>query len=133
MKNTYSTNNVTLRVFLGSDPQVFKTKKDQESVRFTLTTHSSYFDTKPKAFKDRETVWHNNLTSFNPKVVELVKGLSKGSGLEVQGTLSYKTIDGADGNKYDVAFVQIVHTEIWINARELLSHILANCSETDAS
>ena len=39
---------------------------------------------------DQATIWHNNVVSFNPRIIQALKGLKKGSRIKIEGSLSYR-------------------------------------------
>ena len=83
-------NKVTLTGRLGGKPRLYEGKNDKKLFAvFSLATQESYKG-KDEEWKQKETVWHNNILVFNPKLVELTKTFNKGALLKVTGALSYK-------------------------------------------
>ena len=74
----------------------------------SIATTDSYKD-KEDQWQDKETLWHNVLV-FNPKFIEVVKNLKKGTRLKVTGELSYRefktvTEDGQEVTKKECSII----------------------------
>lgn len=83
-------NTVTLTGNMGSEARIIETS-GKPFASFSLATTDSYKDDKDQ-WHQKETIWHNILV-FNPKVIEQVKNLKKGSRLEISGSLSYRPFE----------------------------------------
>ena len=62
---------------------------------FSIATTDSYKD-QDDNWQDKETVWHD-IIAFNPKLIEMLKSLKKGTRLEIIGTLSYRPFEVQNG------------------------------------
>lgn len=90
-------NTVTLTGNMGSEAHLYETDKDgREFAALSLATTDSYQDDEGN-WHEKETVWHNVL-AFNPKVIAMLKGMKKGTRIQVEGSLSYRPYDVQDGD-----------------------------------
>lgn len=85
-------NTVKLIGNMGSEARLIE-NEGKLFAAFSLATTDSYKDDKEQ-WHDQETIWHDILV-FNPRVVEQVKALKKGTRLEVAGSLSYRPFETA--------------------------------------
>ena len=83
-------NTVTLTGNMGSEARLID-KEGKLFAAFSLATTDSYKDEHDK-WHDQETIWHDIL-AFNPRVVEQVKALKKGTRLQITGSLSYRPFE----------------------------------------
>ena len=80
-------NTVTLTGNLGSEAEIIET----DSTTFasvSLATADSYKDEQDH-WQQASTIWHHVLT-FNPKLIQALKGLKKGTRIQIEGALSYR-------------------------------------------
>ncbi|MEM8528072.1 MAG: single-stranded DNA-binding protein [Bacteroidota bacterium] len=68
---------------------------------FSLATTDSYKDKETEEWKDKATIWHNVLV-FNPKLIELLKGLNSKARIRVIGSISYREFIVVDGNNQEI-------------------------------
>ncbi len=87
-------NTVTLIGNMGSEARIIESD-EQHFAGVSVATTDSYQD-KEGNWQDKETIWHNVL-AFNPKVIEKLKALKKGSRIKVTGSLSYRPFEVVDG------------------------------------
>jgi len=80
-------NSVTLIGNMGSDADIIDTDNTTFAA-VSIATTDSYKDDNGD-WQELATIWHNVLT-FNPKLIEVLKNLKKGSRLEITGSLSYR-------------------------------------------
>ena len=73
---------------LGAEAQVIETGSTTFAA-IRLATTDSYKDEEKGEWVELETIWHN-VIAFNPKVIQVLKSLKKGSRVEVTGSLSYR-------------------------------------------
>jgi len=104
-------NTVTLIGNMGSEARIIKT----EEITFaglSLATTDSYKD-RNEEWQDKETIWHNILI-FNPRTIEMVKRLKKGTRLKVLGSLSYRPFEviSGDGELFTKKEASIVSASI---------------------
>lgn len=99
-------NTVTLIGNMGSEADIIQT----DSTTFaavSIATTDSYQDDNGD-WKELETIWHNVLT-FNPKLIEVLKSLKKGSRLEITGSLAYRPytvmLDGKEITKKEASII----------------------------
>jgi len=79
---------------MGSEARIIETEGNRFAA-FSLATTDSYKDDNDQ-WHEKETVWHNILV-FNPKVIEMVKSLKKGTRLQITGALSYRPFEVVNG------------------------------------
>lgn len=87
-------NQVKLTGNLGAEARIIETE-GSTFASFSIATTDSYKD-KDDNWQEKETVWHN-LVSFNPTTIEMLKGIKKGTRLEISGALSYRPFEVQDG------------------------------------
>lgn len=87
-------NTVILTGNMGSEARIIETEGSRFAA-FSLATTDSYKDESGQ-WQEKDTIWHNILT-FNPRVIELVKSLKKGTRIEVTGSLSYRPFEVVTG------------------------------------
>lgn len=80
-------NTVTLIGNMGSEADIIETENTTFAA-VSIATTDSYKDDKGE-WHELATIWHNVLT-FNPKLIEVLKNLKKGTRLEITGSLSYR-------------------------------------------
>ncbi len=88
-------NSVTLIGNMGSEARFIKTEST-EFVAVSVATTDSYKDDSGE-WQENETIWHN-IIAFNPKLIEILKSLKKGTRIEVTGSLSYRPYQVQDGD-----------------------------------
>ncbi len=88
--NMTNINTVTLTGNMGSEAKIIETA-EKPFATFSLATTGSYKDENDE-WQQKETIWHNILV-FNPRVIEQVKNLKKGSRLEISGSISYRSFE----------------------------------------
>ena len=79
---------------MGSEARIIVTEQNTFAA-FSLATTDSYKDENDQ-WHDKETVWHNILI-FNPRGIEMVKNLKKGTRLTITGSLSYRPFEVISG------------------------------------
>lgn len=97
----------TLTGNMGSEARIIE-KEDKTFAAFSLATADSYKD-KNDEWQPNETEWHNILV-FNPKLIEMVKSLKKGTRLSITASCYYRSFDVVDGEgqvitKKEISFV----------------------------
>ena len=100
-------NKVILLGRLGGDPEVTTLKSGQVVAKFSLATSKSYKDKQGK--KVDTTQWHN-IVMWQPLAQVAEKYLSKGSLVYLEGELTSRSYDDAQGNKR--WFTEIVAHEL---------------------
>ena len=90
-------NTVKLTGNLGSEATIID-NDGKNFAAFSIATTDSYKDKETEEWKDKETVWHDVIV-FNPKIIEEVKALKKGSRVEIIGSLSYREFNIKDDDK----------------------------------
>jgi len=100
-------NKVILLGRLGGDPEVTTLKTGQVVAKFSLATSKSYKDKQGK--KVDTTQWHN-IVMWQPLAQVAEKYLSKGSLVYLEGELTSRSYDDAQGNKR--WFTEIVAHEL---------------------
>ena len=99
-------NIVTLIGNMGSDADIIDTDNTTFAA-VSIATTDSYKDDNGD-WQELTTIWHNVLT-FNPKLIEVLKNLKKGSRLEIIGSLSYRPykvmIDDKEITKYEASII----------------------------
>ena len=75
---------------MGSEARIIETDTTTFAA-VSLATTDSYQD-KDGNWQDKETEWHQ-VVAFNPKVIEVLYNLKKGTRIEVEGALSYRPFD----------------------------------------
>ena len=80
---------------MGAETRTIKTEENTFAA-LSLATTDSYKDDSGE-WHNNETVWHNVL-AFNPKLMEILKSLKKGTRLQVTGSLSYRPFEVTDGD-----------------------------------
>lgn len=100
-------NKVILLGRLGGDPEVTTLKSGQVVAKFSLATSKSYKDKQGK--KVDTTQWHN-IVMWQPLAQVAEKYLSKGSLVYLEGEITSRSYDDAQGNKR--WFTEIVAHEL---------------------
>lgn len=100
-------NKVILLGRLGADPEVTTLKSGQSVAKFSLATSKSYKDKQGK--KVDNTQWHN-IVMWPPLAQVAEKYLSKGSLVYLEGEITSRSYDDAQGNKR--WFTEIVAHEL---------------------
>lgn len=80
-------NSVTLIGNMGEEAQIIETE-NTTFASLSLATADSYKD-ENEEWQQAATIWHNVLT-FNPKLIQSLKSLKKGTRIEIEGALSYR-------------------------------------------
>lgn len=88
-------NTVTLIGNMGSEARIIETEESRFAA-FSLATTDSYKD-EAGEWQEKDTVWHSIL-AFNPKVIEELKALKKGTRLTITGSLYYRPFEVVNGN-----------------------------------
>lgn len=88
-------NIVTLTGNLGSEARMVATE-EHTFAAVSLATTDSYKDDSGN-WQDKETVWHNIL-AFNPRLIEQLKSLKKGTRVTISGSLSYRPFEVINGD-----------------------------------
>lgn len=89
-------NRVQLIGHLGMDPEIKTLESGKKLAKFSLATNDSYKNAKGE--KVEETEWHN-IIAWN-KTAELVENfLAKGKEVAIEGKLTSRSWDDANGNK----------------------------------
>ncbi len=88
-------NTVTLTGNLGSEARIVATEENTFAA-VSLATTDSYKDEQGE-WHDKQTLWHNIL-AFNPRVIEELKALKKGTRIQVTGSLSYRPFEVVNGD-----------------------------------
>lgn len=99
-------NTVTLIGNMGSDADIIETENTTFAAVSIATTDS--YKGENEEWQELATIWHNVLT-FNPKLIEVLKSLKKGSRLEITGSLSYRPykvmMDNKEITKYEASII----------------------------
>lgn len=89
-------NRVQLIGHLGMDPEIKTLESGKKLAKFSLATNDFYKNAKGE--KVEETEWHN-IIAWN-KTAELVENfLAKGKEVAIEGKLTSRSWDDANGNK----------------------------------
>lgn len=89
-------NRVQLIGHLGMDPEVKTLESGSKLAKFSLATNDSYRNAKGEKITDTE--WHN-VVAWN-KTAELAENfLAKGKEVAIEGKLTSRSWDDANGNK----------------------------------
>ena len=88
-------NTVTLTGNLGSEARIIANEENTFAA-VSLATTDSYKDEQGE-WHDKQTVWHNIL-AFNPRVIEELKALKKGTRIHITGSLSYRPFEVVNGD-----------------------------------
>lgn len=88
-------NRVNLIGNLGADPEIKKFGSGKKFAKLLLATNGSYKNSEGK--KVEETQWHN-LVVWEGLADVADKYLKKGKEIAVEGKLSYRSYEDADGN-----------------------------------
>ncbi|MEN8188125.1 MAG: single-stranded DNA-binding protein [Bacteroidota bacterium] len=89
-------NRVQLIGHLGMDPEVKTLESGSKLAKFSLATNDSYRNAKGEKITDTE--WHN-VVAWN-KTAELAENfLAKGKEIAIEGKLTSRSWDDANGNK----------------------------------
>lgn len=102
-------NTVTLTGNIGSEANIHIAEEGgQEFASFSLATTDSYKDDNEE-WVQMDTIWHQVLV-FNPRLVQMLKSLKKGTRIELTGSLSYRTFaaaldDGSSVQKKEVTVI----------------------------
>lgn len=89
-------NTVKLTGNIGNEPRIIETETNTFA-SFSIATTDSYKD-EDDNWQNKETIWHDVIV-FNPKVIEMLKSLKKGTRLELIGSLSYRPFEIEVGGK----------------------------------
>lgn len=90
-------NLVTLIGNMGSEARELQSQNDgREFAAVSVATTDSY-QNEAGEWIEKETIWHN-VVAFSPSVIEILKGLKKGTRIKVEGSLSYRPYDVQDGD-----------------------------------
>lgn len=97
----------TLTGNMGSEARIIE-KEDRTFAAFSLATTDSYKD-EHDAWHENETQWHSILV-FNPKLIEMVKSLKKGTRITITANSYYRPFDVVSGDgevitKREISFV----------------------------
>lgn len=87
-------NIVMLTGNLGSEARIIVTEESTFAA-VSLATTDSYKD-QDDNWQEKETFWHQ-LVVFNPRVIEELKSLKKGTRIKVTGSLSYRPFEVVNG------------------------------------
>lgn len=87
-------NSVQLTGNTGAEVRIIETE-NRKFAAFSIATTDSYKD-QDDNWQEKETVWHN-VVAFNPKLIEMLKSLKKGTRLSITGSLSYRPFEVQDG------------------------------------
>ena len=82
-------NTVILTGNMGAEAEIIETE-NTTFASLSLATTDTYKDEESGDWMDQATIWHNNVISFNPKIIQALKGLKKGSRIKIEGSLSYR-------------------------------------------
>jgi len=100
-------NRVQLIGHLGNKPEIKTTESGKKYVRFSLATNEVYKNAKGEKVTDTE--WHNVVAwNKNAEIAEMY--LDKGKEIALEGKLSTRSYDDADGKKK--YFTEIVCNEL---------------------
>lgn len=98
-------NTVTLIGNMGSEADIIETENTTFAA-VSIATTDSYKDDNGE-WQELATIWHNVLT-FNPKLIEVLRNLKKGTRLEITGSLSYRPYKVDTGTHDEEGFTKIV-------------------------
>lgn len=91
---------------LGADPKLID-KDGKSFIALRIATTDSYpvKEGETTTWKDSNTtLWHDVLI-FRPAAIDKAKTLKKGDRIEVRGSISYRSIKGADGYNHQEATI----------------------------
>lgn len=88
-------NFVTLIGNIGSEARILESEETTFAA-VSLATADSYKDAQGQ-WQSKDTIWHS-LLIFNPRVIEQLKALKKGTRIQVIGSLSYRPFDVLTGD-----------------------------------
>ena len=104
-------NNVILTGNLGSEADIIETE-NTTFASVSIATADTYQD-ENEEWQQAATIWHNVIT-FNPKLINALKSLKKGTRVQIEGGLSYRpyktkvvTKEGEvkDATKYEASMI----------------------------
>ena len=104
-------NTVTLIGNMGSEAKIIA-QHGKNFAAVSLATTDQYKD-ETGDWVSKETLWHNVLV-FNPRVIEELKALKKGTRIKVTGELSYRSFEVSDdeGNQFQKQEASVVAKKI---------------------
>ena len=82
-------NQVILIGNLGAEAEIIETEETLFA-SISMATTDSYKDAETGEWQEAATIWHNNVVSFNPRVIQALKGLKKGARIRVEASLGYR-------------------------------------------
>ena len=104
-------NTVTLIGNMGSEAKIIA-QHGKNFAAVSLATTDQYKN-ETGDWVSKETLWHNVLV-FNPRVIEELKALKKGTRIKVTGELSYRSFEVSDdeGNQFQKQEASVVAKKI---------------------
>lgn len=111
MTNNYTKSTASLEGFLTRDPKISKSKVNTDFASLSVATRDRYYDEKTNDWKNKDTVFHNNILVFRKKVLENVRELKKGDLVNLSGRLSYNSFKGEDGFNHDEAKIIVTNIQ----------------------
>ena len=104
-------NTVTLIGNMGFEAKIIA-QHGKNFAAVSLATTDQYKD-ETGDWVSKETLWHNVLV-FNPRVIEELKALKKGTRIKVTGELSYRSFEVSDdeGNQFQKQEASVVAKKI---------------------
>ena len=104
-------NTVTLIGNMGSEAKIIA-QHGKNFAAVSLATTDQYKD-QTGDWVSKETLWHNILV-FNPRLIEELKALKKGTRIKVTGELSYRSFEVSDdeGNQFQKQEASVVAKKV---------------------
>ena len=104
-------NTVTLIGNMGSEAKIIA-QHGKNFAAVSLATTDQYKN-ETGDWVSKETLWHNVLV-FNPRLIEELKALKKGTRIKVTGELSYRSFEVSDdeGNQFQKQEASVVAKKI---------------------
>ena len=124
------TNRVILIGNVGIDPEIFTFSSGKKSATISLATHRNFKDAKGELVE--ETMWHRVMVYG--KLTEIVeKFVHKGRKIGIEGRLTYRQYDAADGTKKYVTEVICEQLELLGGGPAIVDHSMEGAYNTGGS
>lgn len=129
---TKSVNKICILGNIGHTPSVRNTKNKTEVASFSVATSVAYKDKQTNEWKDK-TTWHN-VVSYSEHFINVIKGLSKGSRVYLEGEMNYREYEDKDKVKQKAAEILLSgfgHTLMPLDKKDKDSQPSGNSGESE--